>query len=170
MHTTVVLFFFWLKEQITWQMILWRVSRSWSRTSWLYLSERHSLSESCWGPEPGLGAVVLFTNTGDNTNAPSWRRFYVLKVNPSFHSPLLPSGVSACSRFFLRFATECHCCSAVLQPLHPPSVSPEVESHKLTGRESEAAAEQIIALSPAAAARPHLLVCAPLPPPVPETR
>lgn len=119
-----------------------------------------------------LGAVLLFTDIGDNAKATFWRCFYVLKVNPSSHSPLLSSDCRHLQQFFFfsLFATECHCCSAVLQPLSPPFVCTEVERHKLTGSECKAAAGQIIALSPTAVARPHRLFFAPLPLPAPETR
>lgn len=130
----------------------------------LCIHRRLSLSESWWGPEPGLGAVVLFTDAGVG----GVFMFYRLPCPVTPHCCFQESAPAAV--FFLFFATECHCCSVVLDPLSPPFVCTEVERRKLTGSESEAAAGQIIALSPTAVAHPHRLVFAPLPPPAPETR
>lgn len=46
--------------------------------------------------------------------------FYSLVHPLTPHCCLQESVPGAVFFFFLRFATECHCCSAVLQPLRPP--------------------------------------------------
>lgn len=106
--------------------------------------------------------------------------FNVSDGNLPCHSSVLHSGANTWTQHVF-FSVVCHR-GSLLQRSAAASASPfictEVERHKLTERESEAAAGQIITLSPTAVVFLFLfllllsppLIFSPLPPPAPETR
>lgn len=135
---------------------------------------------------PSDGAVALDTTAEEahESGQPRWLQggilgCDVLNVKPPCHSSVLRSGDNTCDRFFflLLFATEGHCCSAVLQPLRFPFGCTEVERHKLRERERERGscwadyrAVSCCSCFPPPPPSPPPLIFSLLPPPAPETR